>query len=124
MYNNNSTYNSNSSYKILDWGKASDSKIRSYKMLLNHYLNNFEIPQCILNCNDMLCSRHDDIILQCLDDLLNILIITGKDTIPTKKVCSKNKGMPGGIAMLNPTKISQCFGMISGNKQVNQLVVI
>ena len=39
MYNNKSTYSSNScSYKILDWGKASDANIQSYKMLLNHYL--------------------------------------------------------------------------------------
>ena len=110
MYNNKSTYSSNNcSYKILDWGKASDANIHSYKMLLNHYLYNFNIPKSILNCNNFSCTLHDNIILQCLDDLLNIMIISGKDSIPTKKVNSKTKGMPGWNSHVKPYKDKSMF---------------
>ena len=58
----------NSSYRIMNWSKASNANISTYKTHLNHYLRYFKIPHAIKNCNNLFCKSHNEQILQLLDN--------------------------------------------------------
>ena len=45
-----------------DWDNITDEKIAKYKSLLNHNLENFVIPQYILDCNNFQCKVHNSLI--------------------------------------------------------------
>ena len=109
MYNAKFIQIDNSSYQIMDWNKASNTNIQNYKTLLDYYLNFFEIPRCIQNCNDLLCNCHDQIILQTLDELINIMVICANDTIPVQSIKVNNKGIPGWNTYVKPYKDKSMF---------------
>ena len=56
-------------------------------------MSQFEILAEILNCNNI-CKNHDEIILQKLDKILAMLVISAHDTIPVKTINNK-KCIPG-----------------------------
>ena len=109
IYNVKLTHLDNSNYEIMDWSKASDTNIQNYKTLLDHYLSYFIIPQSIIECNNLLCNSHNEIILQTLDELINIMIISANDTIPTRIIRGNNKGMPGWNSHVKPFKDKSIF---------------
>ena len=109
IYNVKLTDLDSSSYEIMNWSKATDTNIQNYKILLDHYLSYFIIPQSIKECNNLLCNSHNNIILQTLDELINIMIISANDTIPTHIIRGNNKGMPGWNSHVKPFKEKSIF---------------
>ena len=79
IYNNKS---------VSDWDKATINDINNYKAVQNQNINNFVLPDNIINCNNFLCVDHENIIFQKIDELLEILISSADQTIPKK--CKTN----------------------------------
>ena len=87
--------------KIMNWNGASTVNIQNYKSEIDYYLNRFKIPNKLLECNNYVCKNHDDDILQKLDELFNILIVSAHNNIPVFSIKSK-KGMPGWNEFVKP----------------------
>ena len=104
IYNFKMTHSDNSSYQIMPWSNASSTNIQNYQTHLDHYLSYFKIPESIENCNNLLCTSHNNEILQTLDELLDIMIISANGTIPTQTIKSDNKGIPGWNTYVKPYK--------------------
>ena len=94
--------------KVMNWSKASALNIQNYKEQLNYHMNQYQIPEEVLNCNNLLCEEHDNIIMQKLEELFNILIVSAHDTIPIQFVNGK-KGIPGWNEFVKPYKEKSIF---------------
>ena len=92
----------------MNWDKASTVNIKNYKTQIEHYKNQYVIPDEIINCKDFLCKKHDEVILQKLDELFNILIVSAHDNIPVQNVNGK-KGIPGWNDFVKPYKEKSIF---------------
>ena len=102
-YNTELTQLCETKNKIMNWNKATKTNLQNYKTHVNHYVGQLEIPEEVLNCNNLLCKNHDKIILQKLDELIDILIISAHDTIPVQAIHNK-KGIPGWNNFVKPYK--------------------
>ena len=47
-------------YRIIDWAKAKDSDINNYKILLDFYLRQYDLPLFFTNFDNFLCDSHND----------------------------------------------------------------
>ena len=93
---------------INDWANATNINIQNYKSLLDENLSYFLIPNCVKNCNNLICENHDDILIQILDDFINIVEMCANVTIPIKKISNK-KGIPGWNSFVKPYKEKSIF---------------
>ena len=94
--------------KITDWENSTNASIEAYKLLLDNHLMSLELPTSILNCNNILCEKHDEILIRKLDEFLNIVKISADHTIPVKKTRNK-KGIPGWNCFVKPFKEKSIF---------------
>ena len=108
-HNSVQTRRESHSYKILDWDKATIEHINNYKNLLDYYLYHYNIPPCVLNCNNLFCNIHDKIISEKVDEILDIMNFCAELTIPTKKITSEPKGIPGWNEFVKPYKNKSIF---------------
>ena len=92
-----------------DWDNATDISIRDYKSVLDEYLMPFELPVSALNCNDFLCDKHDDVLIQKLDEFLNIIKFSADNSIPIKNKNRNKKGIPGCNSFVKPYKEKSIF---------------
>ena len=81
----------------VDWNKANNVHIGQYQNLLDNFLSNIVIDNDVLNCNNFSCNVHEENILNILNQIVDILKLSGELSIPKKSVTTKNKqsGMPG-----------------------------
>ena len=103
------TRNNSFNYRVIDWDKATKEHIVKYKKQLEYFLNQYNIPLCIVNCDNLFCTDHNDIIIEKVDELLEIMTICAELTIPTKKVTSEQKGIPGWNEFVKPYKNKSIF---------------
>ena len=78
-------------------------------------MSQFEIVAEILNCNNIY-KNHDEIILQKLDKILAMLVISAHDTIPVKTINNK-KCIPGWNSFVKLYKGFFFFRIINGKAQ-------
>ena len=97
------------SYKIIDWDRATKENIKNYKKQLDYYLIQFNIPPCVINCNNLFCNDHDNIITEKVDEILDIMTLCAELTIPTKKITNEPKGIPGWNGFVKPYKNKSIF---------------
>ena len=97
------------SYKIIDWNKATIENINNYKKQLDYYLIQFNIPSCVINCNNLFCNDHDNIITEKVDEILDIMTLCAELTIPIKKITNEPKGIPGWNEFVKPYKNKSIF---------------
>ena len=99
------------SYRTIKWDCATDENIRDYKILLDYYLSQYDLPVSILNCNNLLCNNHNDIIIDKLNELIEIMTICAELTIPIQKINSNNnkRGIPGWNDFVKPYKDQSIF---------------
>ena len=96
-------------YRVTDWAKATEENIRNYKMQLENLLNYYQLPSSIINCNNLFCDIHDNIIIEKIDEILEIMTIAAELTIPTKIVTNEPKGIPGWNEYVKPYKNKSIF---------------
>ena len=96
-------------YRVTDWAKATEENIRNYKMQLENLLNYYQLPSSIINCNNLFCDIHDNIIIEKIDEILEIMTIAAELTIPTKIVTNVPKGIPGWNEYVKPYKNKSIF---------------
>ena len=106
LANTATCYNDSNNY--LNWDKASQENIQSYKTLLDSYLNNFSIPETVLTCSDFSCKDHNDTIMDKLEDFMDILILCANESIPSRKATNK-PGIPGWNSFVQPFKDKSIF---------------
>ena len=76
------------------WDSASDNQIELYKEYLDHYLLGIELPTELINCNDVMCTKHNKEITDFHDKIVYSLIYACNDCIPTSKF-KKKAAIPG-----------------------------
>ena len=91
-------------YRVIDWDKATNENIKNYKKQIDTFLNTFNLPLSISNCNNFLCEDHNEILIEKIDELLELMAISAELTIPTKKITNKPKGIPGWNEYVRPYK--------------------
>ena len=111
---------------VNNWDRATSQDIKEYQTNTDEILINFDLPDSVLNCNNMMCNDHNVIILQKLEEFINILILCGDKTIPMKVLSNKNKGgIPGWNEFVQPYKDKSIFWnnvwRNSGSPRVGQL---
>ena len=94
------------SYRTIKWDSATDENIKDYKILLDYYLSQYNLPAHIINCNNLLCNFHNDIIIEKIDEFMEIMTICAELTIPIQKVNnnSDKRGIPGWNDFVKPYK--------------------
>ena len=91
-------------YKIIDWDKAKGPDIENYKDLLNFYVEQYDLPAYVTNCDNFFCDRHDDIIIDKIDEFLDLMSFCAELTIPTRIVSNEPRGIPGWNDFVKPFK--------------------
>ena len=108
-HNVTETRNNLTKYRVIDWENATKENIENYKKQLRYFLNQYHIPLCIVNCDNLFCNDHNDIIIEKVDELLEIMTICAEITIPSKIVTSEPKGIPGWNEFVKPYKNKSIF---------------
>ena len=89
---------------VNNWNGASNVQIQHYKHLLDYHMRDLAIPESLRSCNNLLCNEHEDLIFQLMDQLIQTMIYCSNESIPTKKISNKNKGIPGWNDFVQPFK--------------------
>ena len=103
------TKNKSLSCRVIDWENATKQNIENYKNHLDHFLNQYHIPSYVLNCDKYFCNTHDNNIFEMGDEILECMTISAELTIPTKKISSETKGIPGWNEYVKPYKDKSIF---------------
>ena len=110
MYHVNLMKQQSSIRYVNNWNIATEENIQNYKILVDKKMSDFELPASVINCNNFMCTNHNYIILQKVDELIDILITSADQTIPTKKVSSNGKGgIMGWNEFIQPYKEKSIF---------------
>ena len=96
-------------YRVTDWEKATEEDIMNYKIQLGNLLEYYQLPSCIINCNNLFCEMHDNIIIEKVDEILEIMTVAAELTIPTKIVTNEPRGIPGWNEYVRPYKDRSIF---------------
>ena len=94
-----------------DWSRASDEDLHFFRLYLSGLLENLEVPQTILNCEDLNCSnpRHKmDIDLYSLK-IMSAIDTAVAETIPFRKINNKRKPTPGWNQYVKPFREDSLF---------------
>ena len=95
---------------VNNWNIATENDILNYKRSLDQQMQHFELPISITNCNNYMCTDHNSLIIQKVDEILNILINSADKTIPTKRISSNGKGgIMGWNDFVKPYKEKSIF---------------
>ena len=95
---------------INNWRDATEENIVNYKIRQNQKMIGYEIPDSIKNCTNLLCTVHNDLIYEKIDELLEILISSGDEVIPKKRISSNSKGgIMGWNDFVKPFKEKSIF---------------
>ena len=95
---------------VNNWNMATENDILNYKRSLDQQMQHFELPISITNCNNYMCTDHNSLIIQKVDEILNILINSADKTIPTKRISSNGKGgIMGWNDFVKPYKEKSIF---------------
>ena len=103
------TKNKSLSCRVIDWENATKQNLENYKKHVEHFLNQYHIPSYVLNCDKYFCKTHDNILIEKADELLELMTISAELTIPTKKINSEPKGIPGWNEYVKPYKDKSIF---------------
>ena len=78
-----------------NWINATEEKLIEYKSLLNYQFQNFPIPQEMVNCNNFQCIKHNEEIIDTLENFMSIIIECTNDAIGVKIRSNKQAVIPG-----------------------------
>ena len=67
---------------VIEWEKASSEHIDGYKSSLDNSFRHLTISQNVRNCNDFNCRKHDDYILNKLEEAIDIFKFCANVTLP------------------------------------------
>ena len=105
-----SVNNSNVTSYRHDWDNITDEKIAKYKSLLNHNIENFVIPQHILDCNNFQCKIHNNLILDIVEIFMAIISDCSDDAVGVKQLGKSQKsGIMGWNNFVQPYKEKSIF---------------
>ena len=85
MCNNVMNEHENVADNITDWQGVSADQISDYKFYLDELFEQINIPEDVINCNNLLCNEHDQEIFDYLDIIIYIMSSAGELSIPRKK---------------------------------------
>ncbi len=80
-------------FATLDWERATPEHLSHYRLLIDYYLRNAIIPDC-LTCADVLCNKHDDQIMLFMEHVLDVVYECVELAIPRRRN-SGRRGIPG-----------------------------
>ena len=66
----------------INWKRPNDGQIRSYKTILDEMLSSLSLPVEVVDCNDMLCKSHENVIVEYMEDIINAIKLSAELTIP------------------------------------------
>ena len=89
---NNYEQMNNDSY---NWDNASKENIEMYKNILDELLNAIMIPKEVVECKDMFCTKHGDIIMEYFNEIVEAVSLSTSVAIPVKKRFNKKHIVPG-----------------------------
>ena len=99
---------SKSKIRSLDWDKATPFHLSNYKLFVDFYLGNLDVPDYVFSCNNLSCKSHNDDIMSFLEVIINVLDECARITIPCKKV-GHSTGIPGWNEYVRPFKEKSLF---------------
>ena len=109
LYLSNKLNETSNSRVVNNWKKATEIQKQNYKDRLDYYITNIIVPSELQNCNNLMCKEHDQVINQLLEEAINTMIYCANETIPTRKIPCKNKGIPGWNDFVQPYKDSSIY---------------
>ena len=76
------------------WWKASSCDIQEYRTRLDNKVDNFVYDNCIENCTDVMCTKHDIEISSMYNNVIQLCLEAAED-IPKTGQLTSNKRIPG-----------------------------
>ena len=88
-----------------DWNNLTDDKIIKYKQLLDSKLENFVIPNNILECTNFQCKIHNNHILDLIENFMSIISDCSDKAVGVKQIGKSHKpGILGWNNFVQPYK--------------------